>query len=200
MKFNYDDFGHPKTKLFLSTAIIILSLFGCGPTPSNRETEKQQNQADSAAERKDLQPALGRFEGQMLMTVSRRKFDVVLETKIIYHVIPSPKDPTLNISVPRLSGYLKFPLLQNLSIFDLVPYSEVTNALGGFILAGIDMGDYDSNTQTLNLPYSVAKFGKGPFGSFQGELIGGAFVGKWNSRVQSQVGTFNLVRVEQTNE
>jgi hypothetical protein len=183
------------TSIYLNALIAVFLCCSCGRTSSNRETEKIQNEANSVAEEKDLQPALGRYEGEMLISDTHRRIAAVLETRIIYRVIPSPRDPTVNISVPRLGGFLSFPLLRKLKPDQLVDYQDVIVPLGGFILAGIDMGDYNPNSHNMNLPYVVSQFGTGPFGAFQGELSEDGFVGQWNSRLERLVGTFNLVRV-----
>lgn len=177
--------------------VLILVIFAsaCGKASSERQVEIAKDEANARAEENDLKPAVGRFEGQMLMAESRRKIDAVLETKIVYRAIPSPADPTIIISVPKLAGSLIFPSLKGLSIEDLVAYSDITNPLGGFILAAFDLGDYDHNTNSFNLPYIVSQFGTAPFGSFQGKLTNGSFVGLWSARNESHVGNFNLIRV-----
>ena len=185
-----------KTGPWILWMAILISLSCCVKTSSNRQAEKSQNEADSNAEENELRPAVGRFEGQMLMARSRKKYNVVLETKIIFRIIPSPRDPTVNISIPKLAGYLRFPILKNPTPEKLIRYQEIVSPLGGYTMAAFERGDYDRSTVNLNLPYTVPKFGDANFGSFQGQLIEGVFVGQWNSRIESMVGTFNLIRVD----
>jgi len=179
----------------LDLMMVVSLASACGKASSERQVEITKDEADARAQENDLKPAVGRFEGQILIAESHRRIDAVLETKIVYRAVPSPADPTIIISVPKLAGSLIFPALKNLSIEDLVAYSDVTNPLGGFILAGFDLGDFDRNTKALNLPYTVAQFGTAPFGAFQGMLTNGNFVGLWSARNESHVGSFNLIRV-----
>jgi hypothetical protein len=181
----------------LATVAVILCypLEGCGQTPSHRQSEKKQIESNVQTAKKNVLPALGRFEGQILMYQTKREYVAVLEATVIYKVIPAPQDPTQTISVPRISGNLSFPLLQRIRDLSYNNYMELLLPMAGYIGLSFDNGDYDPDTHQLNLPYPVRQFPNEIWGQLTGELVNDVFSGKWSTRTHGVVGEFNLIRV-----
>lgn len=187
-------FGFPKKILVAST--FLWFVIGCGQTPSHRQSEKKQTESDVQSAKQDLLPALGRFEGQMLMYATNKRYNAVLDCTIIYKVIQSPQDPSQTISIPKVSGTLTFTVLMNLHGASPMKYMDLLGPMAFYNLVGFNSGDYDPDTHDFNLPYSVPEFPNDVWGQLQGKLDHDVFLGQWTTKVDGTVGRFQLTRVK----
>jgi hypothetical protein len=169
--------------------------FGCGQSPSHRESEKKQIESNVKEAKIDISPALGRFEGPMLMYAANKRYDTIVESALIYKVIPSPVDPTQYVSVPKISGYLTFAVLRHQFWERTMELMDLLRPMAFYSLVSFTSGDYDPETHDLNLPYSIPDRPNTVWGELQGKLIGGVFSGTWRTRTDGVVGEFSLIRV-----
>ena len=180
-----------KNILSLTLCLVFLA---CGQTPSHRQSEQEKNETNSQAGKKDMTPAVGRFEGKMLMYATNTKYDAVVDSTVIYRVIPSPQDPSQTISVPELNGNLTFPILKGYG--DSYPkYKELLVPMAFYTMVSFTSGDFDPSTHNLNLPYSVPEFPNNAWGELQGTLVNDTYTGTWMTKVDGVVGEFILVKV-----
>jgi hypothetical protein len=184
-----------KMSFFLFLAVCSIS--ACGTSTSHRQTQRDQNEADSNAQMSDLGPAEADYDGTMTMVQSQQSLRVKLSIKRVYeNVRPrQPQDPTQTINLPKLSGFLRFPVLDKMDPSDYGHYSEIINPMGGFSTVLFDYGDYDPKTKLMILPYNVSGYNQGSFGELQGELHGGVFTGTWFAKPLGVVGHFVLNQI-----
>ncbi len=189
---------------FLTMAVVLATcaLISCGQSQSHRQTQRDQNEVNSQSEMTDLAPAEGDFSGSMHMLVSGQSFKVKMTIKRVYeNVRPSqPQDITQPINVPKLNGFMKFPVLDNINISDYGSYSEIINPMGGFSTVLFDFGDYDPKTKILILPYNVSGYAQGNFGELQGSLNNGVFKGEWFAKPLGVVGKFKFVQKQKSSK
>lgn len=108
----------------------------------------------------------------------------------------SDGNPTETVSVPRLEGSLRFPVLEAITSEEVFSkYDELINPMGRQESVVFDMGDFDPRTKILLLPYAVAGYGQSSeFGRLSGALTpNGHFIGKWTAKPMGIVATFDLI-------
>jgi hypothetical protein len=189
-----------KNIIYVALCLSFFGLISCGQSQSHRQSQRAQNEANSQSEMTDLAPAEGVFSGSMHMLVSGQNFKVKLTIKRVYeNVRPSqPQDITQPINVPKLNGFMKFPVLDNINIADYGSYSEIINPMGGFSTILFDFGDYDPKTNILILPYNVSGYSQGSFGELQGDLHNGVFKGEWYAKPLGVVGKFKFTQAQKS--
>jgi hypothetical protein len=185
-------------QLFWVGVLSVLFFGGCGQTPSHRQVERQQYQANTQTERREFLPALGRFEGEFLIYKKNRRYKAVMELTNIYQVVPSPTDQTQMISVPNISGHLTFPILTQIKDEHYMDYVDLTEPMQFFVGLRFNSGNYDPETHQLNLPYFLPQFPTEPWGAIQGKLEDSVFIGIWTTKTEGTVGEFKLTRVSTT--
>ncbi len=181
-------------RAFFSINILFIILTGCGTAQNHRQSTRSETEADTQAEFQDLAPAEGHYEGKMTILKSREVFDVVLDIKRVYQNerLNQGQDPTQTVNIPKLSGSMQFPLLQEIGMSDYSHYSDLIDPMGGFTMTMFDFGDYEPNTHLLVLPYTVSGYSQGSFGELQGHLENNKFTGTWFSKPLGTVGKFTM--------
>lgn len=173
---------------------LCLFFIACGQTPSHRQSEQEKSETNSQAGQKDMAPAIGRFEGKMLMYATNVRYDAVIDTTVIYQVMPSPIDPSQTISVPKLNGNITFPILKGYGS-SYPKYKELLIPMAFYTTVSFTSGDFDPSTHNLNLPYTVKDLPNSTYGELQGTLVNDTYTGTWMTRVDGVVGEFVLVKV-----
>jgi hypothetical protein len=180
--------------IILATATLMA---GCGQQNTDHENLNAQYNADSQAEYEKQQPADAVWTGKVHLIQSDQDFDATLSIHrewVNSHVSGSP-DPTSTTELPTLKGNLDFAVLDEKDIAsdDL---SNLRMPLGQGDSAQFDFGNYSDKTQVMVLPYSVAHYALGTFGSLSGKITGNHYQGTWyaNYIQGGKVGTFDFVK------
>lgn len=176
--------------------MLAMSLSACGQQNTSRENIANEDEAATQAKYRDLAPAEGRYSGQVTLSGSNQVFDAVLEAHRAMENVRSSEstDPTATISLPRLSGDVRFPAIDNLQPEDYPGFHALLDPLGGYATALFGFGNYDPKSTQLVLPYTVPGYSSGSFGEFTGTLLDGHFKGTWFCNAIGTVGTFDLAK------
>jgi hypothetical protein len=189
-------------KSFRFLIVFLCSIFaavGCSQTQSHRQSIQTQNEANFEAALKDLTPASGTYAGTITMRSTGRTYNVQVAMTIEYETVRQSQgqDSTIVTVVPKLSGSMRFPELNNLKLPDLNNFKDLMQATGGFSIVTFDLGDFDPETTRLILPYSLSSLSSGTYGSLQGKLINNGFKGVWIAKPLGEVADFNFVKISE---
>jgi hypothetical protein len=195
MKFN----ATFRSALLLALLAQILGTAGCGQQNSERQSVLKQDDADTQAKFDDLAPADGLYTGPLYLKSTDQVFTVNLDIKRVTEPEHSQdsQDPSDTISVPKLSGAMTFPALDNISQEDRASFGALMDPMGHYTTATFDYGDFDPSTTQLTLPYSVSG-STGTYGEMSGTLVINPntglyhFSGSWFSKPFGTVATFEL--------
>jgi hypothetical protein len=170
----------------------------CGSPVNHRQATRDQHEADVQVEMRDLGTAEGHYEGTVVLAKDGHSYGAVLDLQRVYENmrLTQAEDPTQTINLPKLSGSLKFPFLEKVSVDSFKKYADLTNPMGGFSILLFDFGDYDPQTQLLVLPYGVNGYDQGSFGELQGKLSDGVFTGSWWAKPLGEVGSFRFTQAK----
>lgn len=192
-----------QTSRLLVAAIFAGALFaGCDSAQTTyRDTLNKQNDAFSEKNKADLSPAAPEdkstvYSGTVHLNDSDQDFDCVVELEMTseFTRISQGEDQTTTVEVPKLTGSMRFPVLDGISIEDMSSYAALTRPMGSYSKVLFDFGNYNPRSHRMILPYLVPGYSGSSFGELQGTLVGGHYVGTWFSKPFGDVGTFKLTR------
>lgn len=174
--------------------ILALVSASCGQPATLRQDEVSQDDAATQEKYAELAPAEGIFQGSITLTGSGESFDstVVIKRTMQTERNPQSDDPSDTVSLPTLTGCLRFPALENLPLNDWPGFHELLGPLGENITVTFDLGDYDPSTLQLVLPYTVSGYSGGTYGELSGALQNGKYHADWFSKPYGDAGTFDL--------
>lgn len=166
----------------------------CGQPGTLRQNEISQDQASIQAKFKELAPAEGVFTGSVTLDGSGQAFDATITIKRTMETQRDPQsdDPSDTVSLPTLTGSLRFPAIDNLQPADYPGFHALLDPMGGYATVLFDLGDYDPSTQQLVLPYTVPGYSSGNFGELTGTLTNGTYQGDWFCKPLGDTATFSF--------
>lgn len=173
---------------------------GCGNRRTLQDAEDRQNAGFTKARRQALTPAQGTYKGKLTLDSSERTYDMVVDIKITTEVtrVASSQDQTETVEVPKLTGALRFPVLDIATERDLPRFAELTQPMGGFMKVLFSEGNFSPNTTSLILDYTVPGYSGDTLGELEGTLSDGHFSGIWYSKPFGNIGTFDLILQQPT--
>ncbi len=203
-KFFALDFDRNLKNRFSLPLIVLFNILNtsCGTPATNQETVNRKNNEFTLSKQEDLLLAESVYKGTVHLNSSAQDFDCVLEIQRSseFTRIPQNQNSRETIEVPKLSGSMGFPALENIQVSDLSSYSSLTAPMGGFLRVIFNFGNYNSYTRKLILPYTVPGYTQNSFGQLDGTLIDGNYQGTWFSKPFGVVGRFNFVQVNSHTE
>jgi hypothetical protein len=181
-------------------AVILSFLSSCGTQNTYRSDAQQNSDLETQIKTQELSPVANTYCGEMLLTQSKRNFQVVLTLYVGHQNEQSPasQDPTDIVQVPVLQGSMTFPAFSNSGGAPDDSLPDLTAAMGNHGSISFTSGDYNATQNQLSLPYTVAGY-TGDYGQITGTLQGNQLSGSWSANSFTNFGTFVLTQCSSSN-